>query len=78
MCDLSWGTYATVQPDKNLLVGRRVGRGEKPEEQVVLVVWVTADREQAGIRLADVKVDIRDPLSINRDSSTHALRRGGN
>jgi hypothetical protein len=65
--------YATVQPDKDLLVGRRVGRGEEPEEQIVLIVGVTGDGKQPGVGLADVKVDIRDTLTINSESYNRVL-----
>jgi hypothetical protein len=67
MGGLDRDTYAAVQPDENLLVRRRVGRREEPEEKVVLVVGVAADGQQPGIGLANVEVDIRDALAIDSE-----------
>ena len=49
-------TYASVQPDQDLAVGRGVGRREEPE--VELVLGRVAQGHQPGVRLAHVEVDV--------------------
>ena len=58
-------TYTTIEPYQDLLLGRRIGRREEPEEQLVLIVRVVSDGEQARIRLANVEVDIGDVGTID-------------
>ncbi len=66
-------THAAVQPDENLLFRSRIGRGKKPEEEVVWVVGVLAEGQQPGVGLAHVEVDIGYTLSIDSKFWKHKV-----
>jgi hypothetical protein len=54
---------AHVEPDRQVVLARRVGRREVPE--VELARGVVADGKEAGVRLADVEVDEGDPRAVD-------------
>lgn len=71
---LDMNTHAAVQPDENLLLGRRIGRREEPEEQLVLVRRVAADGQEAGVGLAHVEVNIWDSLAVDGEFWREVVR----
>lgn len=55
---------ASIQPDDDLIRGIWVCRREEPEEKLRSVLRAR-DRQEAGVRLADVEVNIRDRTTID-------------
>lgn len=58
-------TYAAVEPNDNLLVGVGVRGRLEPKVELVRAVQVLRDGHLAGIRLANVKVDIGNGRSVD-------------
>jgi hypothetical protein len=60
-------TGTTVHPDADLVARLRVLGGEVPEVQLARLVGVLADGHQAGVRLANVKVDLGHARAVDRE-----------
>ena len=60
-------TYTTVEPDDNfLLIHEFLGGSRKePEKELVHLVFLVSDGKLAGIRLADIKVNLGQTIAIN-------------
>ena len=56
-----------IQPDDNLITGRRVLGRKEPEPERILTCRVAVNGQGAGVRLADVKVDVGNGRAVYRE-----------
>jgi len=63
--DVRGGTHAAIEPNDNLLLSSRVRRRLEPKVKLVGPVQVVRDGHLPGVRLANVKVHVRDSRAID-------------
>ena len=59
-------TDASVEPNNDFLLSLvlLVGGGEEPKIQVIPLVRLAANGQLAGVRLADIKADVRETSAV--------------
>ena len=63
--------YITYEPNSDFVLGKRVGRGEVPEVKFSRLVELGRYGQQARVRFPNVKIDIRDSRSVDREFCTN-------